>query len=1502
MIKQKRTLGRRPSVGASCAQRSDGLARLASSRAGRWKGVFLAALTALACTSESEDDLSQSQKEHSALAVMPKGKPNAAAPAPSKPADKAALTAKAPDAAITADGRRRVWVMMRQKAPVAQSAKKPWKQRGTEVHKSLQDTAKSSQASLLGFLAQKNVEHKSFWAVNTVQVTADDATIQQIARRPDVERIIDGFRASIPKPSPQAAQSIIQEVEWNIAQVRAPEAWADFGIRGEDVVVANIDTGVEFAHPALVNSYRGLDEDGNLVHDYNWHDPSSVCGFPSTAPCDNAGHGTHTMGTIAGDDGGDNQIGVAPGVKWIAAKGCEDFFCSDSALLSSAQWMLAPTDLNGQNPDPSKRPHIVSNSWGGGSGDAWYQEMVQAWVAAGIFPVFASGNPGDFCGGASSPGDYPESYGVGAYDAFDQIAWFSGRGPSAFGVTKPNISAPGVMVRSSVPGGAYEFFDGTSMATPHVAGAVALLWSAAPALAGDVAGTRAILDEAAIDHEDLSCGGTPENNDVWGEGSLDVYAALEAAPIGPTGTLVGAVSSADALGIAGAQVEAVGPTVRRATTNSAGDYSLRLPVGTYDVTASAFGYYPGSFTGIVIDQDADTPLSITLDAAPTHQLDGYVLSSDGTPIFGAEVVVVGTPLPVATTDDAGYFTFGEVPEGTYSVATTAGGCFQGSASEVTITADLTLDTQLPSVVDAYGYQCRPIDSEGYVGEEPLGLTGDDNLTTVSLPFSFTFYGGSYDSVQVTTNGFISFADFVSPTFFNEPIPSVFEPNNAIYGFWDDLYVDDPSQILTATYGSAPERVFVIEYRDVPFYSDYAQRANFQIAIHETGEILLHYGQALTSMALGSEATTGIESPEGDSALQYSHRKAALYEGLSVLYEIPFAGFAEGLVTDANDGAPLAGVTVTAVDAGGSTRSTQTNGDGEYRFQLTEGEYELTAAKERYLSESAAITVVDDGTTVQDFSLESARIEVSPGVIQLLVAQGESRTRTLNLSNTGSLNLDFEVKEAGGARASGVVTTKRQRNANINPNATSARDLLKTGPLGAKPNAAGDVLFSFAPGLPFAWGLGEGDGLWLGDLYTLQNHQFTLDGVPTGLFHSASGPYEWQADMALDTTHGAMCHVGVGGDNGIHCWDQESGEETGAITSGDWTMTSQRGLAYKAQDDSFFIGGWNEGIIYNVQGLSGDSPGEVISSCVMADGSISGLAYNEGFDVLWVATNSWEDFIYEINPYDCTVLAVLNPPQTGSFQGAGLDLDVEGNLWAMAQSPNVTYLVESGVPSFSDVPWLSVAPEAGTVGPGSSTNLTVSINTAGLTPGLYLATLVVQSNAANQPSVRIPVSLVVSGFVKAINAGGDVYVDTTGETWVRPQAHVPGSWGYIQRGKNVSTREAISGTDDPILFQNQHQDPYAYRFDNVPNGVYEVNLHFAEIESKVKMGQRLFDVIIENELVLPAHDIRYEVGLFAADSWQFFIPVTDGRVDVRLIPRGKKPPVVNALRVAHRPDR
>jgi subtilisin family serine protease len=381
-------------------------------------------------------------------------------------------------------------VILAEKADLRPAARiANWNDRGSFVYDTLLATARSSQAGLLAYLQSEldagNVTgFRSFFIVNAVEVTSSVTTLNAVALRPEVSRILRPAVASVHQVARAAARPLpigTNTTTPGLDIIGAPDIWADFGITGEGVVVANIDTGVQYDHPALVDQYRGTLTGS---HDFSFFDPTGVCGG---TPCDNAGHGTHTMGTIVGDDGGSNQIGAAPDAVWIAAKGCESNSCSSSALLLSGEWMLAPCEF-GDDPgdpscDPDMRPQVINNSWGGGGGDTFYQTTVDAWRAAGIIPVFSAGNEGPGSGTMGAPGDFCNVIGVGATDLLDVVARFSSRGPGkAACPQKPDVAAPGIHTRSSVPTDDYEDKQGTSMAAPHVTGCTALLLSMSPSL------------------------------------------------------------------------------------------------------------------------------------------------------------------------------------------------------------------------------------------------------------------------------------------------------------------------------------------------------------------------------------------------------------------------------------------------------------------------------------------------------------------------------------------------------------------------------------------------------------------------------------------------------------------------------------------------------------------------------------------------------------------------------------------------------------------------------------------------------------------------------------------------------------------------------------------------------------------------------------------------------------------------------------------------------------
>ena len=665
-------------------------------------------------------------------------------------------------AALTSDGKQTVFLVLKQQADLAAArGMRDWRARGQMVFERLTHTAALAQGPLRALLESRGIRHERFWIVNAIRITADPALIHLLGQFPEVATVHPDRVVSLPPRLEGSEEAKARPTQWGLENIGAPAVWENYGFRGEGIVVGNIDTGVDFEHPALRRQYRGRQPDGTVDHNYSWYDPASVCGSPSVAACDNSGHGTHTMGIIVGETDDEIEparIGVAPRARWIAAKGCESGDCSLSSLIRAGEWMLAPTDLAGQNPRPDMRPHIVNNSWSAGAGDdVFYQSIVKAWVAAGMFPAFASGNDGPGCNSADSPADYSESYAVGAYDSANQIAAFSSRGSTALGGLKPNISAPGVNIRSSIPGGGYGISNGTSMATPHVSGVVALLWSAAPSLRGDVAGTRALLDQTAVDTEDLSCGGTAQNNNVFGEGRLDALAAIGRAPRAPTGILQGQVRvGGSGAVVAGARVRAQGPADRTVTVEGGGNYGLVLPTGSYTVTASAFGYLPRTVSGVFVGEEGRTVHDFLLEPAPTHVVRGVVRQPDGRPLAGARVALEGTPLLAAVTDQMGAYTLPAVPPGSYQVSASRGGCFQRAIRVVSVQGDAQLDLSLPRRSDYFGYSCEPQRAGFIDAHNVLPLARGQDSINIALPFGFSFYGRVYRAARVSSSGYLSF--------------------------------------------------------------------------------------------------------------------------------------------------------------------------------------------------------------------------------------------------------------------------------------------------------------------------------------------------------------------------------------------------------------------------------------------------------------------------------------------------------------------------------------------------------------------------------------------------------------------------------------------------------------------------------------------------------------------------------------------------------------------------
>nr|WP_223254135.1 MULTISPECIES: S8 family peptidase [unclassified Bacillus (in: firmicutes)] len=418
----------------------------------------------------------------------------------------------------------------------------------------LRATSEETQQALLTYLQkeQKKKQVKeihSYYIVNGLAVTGTKEVMEKVASFPEVDQVLPNETRQIHRPvdlktSKQKKQmKAVDGVEWNISQIHAPEAWA-LGYDGTGTVVASIDTGVEWDHPALKEKYRGFDpaHPNDPSHEFNWYDATTG----SEAPYDDLEHGTHVTGTMVGSEpDGKNQIGVAPGAKWIAVKAFSEDGGSDADLLDAGEWILAPKDEDG-NPHPEKAPDVVNNSWGGGPGlDDWYKDVVNAWRAADIFPEFSAGNTDLFNpggeGSIANPANYQEAFATGATDQDNKLGSFSLQGPSPYGVMKPDIAAPGVNIRSSIPGKGYEDgWNGTSMAGPHVSAVVALLRQVQSDLS--VEEIEQILIDTAKPLTDQQFPESPNNG--YGAGLVDAKEAITALTDG-IGTIEGQVTNED---------------------------------------------------------------------------------------------------------------------------------------------------------------------------------------------------------------------------------------------------------------------------------------------------------------------------------------------------------------------------------------------------------------------------------------------------------------------------------------------------------------------------------------------------------------------------------------------------------------------------------------------------------------------------------------------------------------------------------------------------------------------------------------------------------------------------------------------------------------------------------------------------------------------------------------------------------------------------------------------
>jgi subtilisin family serine protease len=511
-----------------------------------------------------------------------------------------------------------------------------------------------------------------FWIKNMILVKARPAALESLAKRNEVDHVIPNFQIKLPptEPSQQPSANAASTSTWGIDKIGAGKVQDKLGITGKGVRVAVLDTGIDVSHPDLKGKLA-TDNPADGTYPGGWMTWDATGQPMRGEPHDSGQHGTHVSGTIAGGSASGDRIGVAPDVELMEGLVLPGGSGTLAQVAAGMQWAIAPYNADGK--PAGRRADIVNMSLGGPGYSDVFIDVVRNMRLAGTFPAFAIGN---YCEGHSAdPGNLYDSVAVGATDSDDNVPTFScgevidknlyTGAPAAWPASyvKPDVSAPGVGVVSSVPGGGHASWSGTSMATPHVAGTVALMVAAHKGLSVDDA-LKALGDTAFFDTRY----GFNRPNPRYGRGRIDAYGAVSTVMFdsGISGTVQDKKTGKP---IADALVANLADNAVR-FTDQQGRFELRAPAGQYDLTVSKFGYQKLAVSGITVTDHTLTAVTGAMALAPQGQISGKVsYAPTGETVPGATVKVLGVPAELtATTRADGSYTLKDMPEGTYKVA------------------------------------------------------------------------------------------------------------------------------------------------------------------------------------------------------------------------------------------------------------------------------------------------------------------------------------------------------------------------------------------------------------------------------------------------------------------------------------------------------------------------------------------------------------------------------------------------------------------------------------------------------------------------------------------------------------------------------------------------------------------------------------------------------------------------------------------------------------------
>lgn len=517
--------------------------------------------------------------------------------------------------------------------------------------KELVRTSKLTQSPVIAYLSSLGIDVlNTFWLSNLILVRLSKDQLYYIANHPMVEAVYPNFKLKVEPIIQNVGVTPKGQLTWGLERLGVSKVW-ELGINGTGVRVAILDTGIQADHPDLKGKLFTIVEE-DPFYPGGWIEFDREGKPVRTMPSDDLGHGTHVAGTIAGGNSSGVSIGIAPGAKLMVAKVVTKGFGTFAQILAGIQWAIDPFYFNetlGRWEKTGFPAHVVSISLGAYIYHDAFPPVADIVKALGITMVVAIGNGGP--GTSGTPANVKSVIAVGAVNEDNNIAWFSSgervtswRLSSEEPYVKPDFVAPGVKILSSMPPSSYAELAGTSMATPHVSGTVALMIQASNKTGIDI--TPDEIYSILKGTSESTMFSSQNIREGWG--LINAYRAVTLI-LNPT-EIRGTVIDPEGNPVPDVLVTMINPdtsTIIATITSGNGVFEHPVISGGWLIGAMPAKRYAFNFTRIEVKSGEIAELNITVQEPPEFLLRGKVTDLSGNPIQGATVTLE----PPAIADD-----------------------------------------------------------------------------------------------------------------------------------------------------------------------------------------------------------------------------------------------------------------------------------------------------------------------------------------------------------------------------------------------------------------------------------------------------------------------------------------------------------------------------------------------------------------------------------------------------------------------------------------------------------------------------------------------------------------------------------------------------------------------------------------------------------------------------------------------------------------------------------